>query len=110
MLVAFNRRDARKISEWYRDKEAISPERPQVDPFYLREVDLGNTSGIVTANSSNNVVNSIYRPESGSAEGSFQYTNVINPWAAEIADDTKVVVARLWTGEWIILTADCPDP
>jgi hypothetical protein len=108
MIVGRTGKDTRKINEWYRDKDAIGPSPAGYSRYYLRECDVGVVQGSAPAQSVNNTVNSSYRPEAGSGSGSFEYTGVVNPWNVEIAGETTVFLARIWTGEWVIVSADCP--
>lgn len=102
--------DARKLTEDYRDRQNII-EQPYIQPdlpTYLRETDIGVTQGAAPADSVNNSVNSSYRSDPNSTSGQFEYTGVHNPWNVEIADMTTVSLVRIMTGEWVILTANCP--
>lgn len=110
-VVGFSPRDARRLLETInREQVTPYPERFPATPFHLREIDVGTVSVELAARvgdtAGSGTVNSVYRFDPAVPDQPIQYTTY-NYFSAAVEVDTYVVVARVMTGDWVVVAADC---
>lgn len=111
-VVGFDPRTAERILQLVRSEQSFSaaPEQPSPE-IYVREIDVGQVTVAITARSGatpgTGTVESILRAAQATQFNQYTYQNVSNYFAAALAVGDYVIVARIWTGDWLIIAADC---